>query len=83
MMMKTKMMFALAVIAPWAQAHVTLEQKQAPAGSYYKAVVQVTHGCAGSAMTAIRVQIPEGVPTAGQMPGELDFPAPTLELLVR
>ena len=67
--MKKEMMFALlAVTVPWAQAHITLEQKQAPVGSYYKALVQVPHGCAGSATTAIRVQIPEGVMGAKPQP---------------
>ncbi len=32
-----------------AAAHVTLEKRQAPVGSYYKAVFAVPHGCAGSA----------------------------------
>ena len=53
-------MVALLAAAP-AVAHVTLEGKQAPVGSYYKAVFAVPHGCAGSATTKIRVQIPEGV----------------------
>lgn len=42
-------------------AHITLETREAPAGSYYKAVFSVPHGCAGSATTKIRVRIPEGV----------------------
>ena len=57
-----------ALAAPLASAHVTLEQKQAPAGSYYKAVLQVPHGCKGAATTAIRVRIPEGVLTAKPQP---------------
>jgi uncharacterized protein YcnI len=51
-----------------ANAHVTLEGKQAPVGSYYKAVFAVPHGCSGSATTKIRVQIPEGVLGAKPMP---------------
>jgi uncharacterized protein YcnI len=31
-----------------AMAHVTLETAEAPAGSYYKAVMRVGHGCEGS-----------------------------------
>lgn len=42
-------------------AHVTLETKQAPVGSYYKAVFKVPHGCAGSATLKVRVRVPEGV----------------------
>ena len=38
-----------ALAASPAAAHVTLEKRQAPVGSYYKAVFAVPHGCAGSA----------------------------------
>lgn len=41
-------------------AHITLATSQAPAGSTYKAILQVPHGCEGAATTKIRVQIPEG-----------------------
>jgi len=51
---------ALCVAAP-AFSHVTLEQAQARAGSYHKAVVRVPHGCSGSATTAVKVIIPDGV----------------------
>jgi len=51
-----------------ASAHVTLEARQAAVGSYYKAVFAVPHGCAGSATTRIRVQIPEGVIGVKPMP---------------
>lgn len=44
-----------------AHAHVTLETREAPAGSYYKAVFRVPHGCAGSATVKLRVRIPDGV----------------------
>jgi uncharacterized protein YcnI len=49
-------------------AHVTLEQGQAPVGASYKAVLRVPHGCDGSATTAIRVRIPEGVLDVKPMP---------------
>jgi len=42
-------------------SHVTLETPQAPIGHSYKAVLRVPHGCQGSATTAIRIQIPEGL----------------------
>ena len=51
---------ALAGIAP-AHAHVTIETRQAQPGTYYKAVLRVPHGCAGSATTRLRVRIPDGV----------------------
>jgi uncharacterized protein YcnI len=57
-----------ALAASPASAHITLENKQAAIGSYYKAVFAVPHGCAGSATTKIRVQIPEGVVAAKPMP---------------
>jgi uncharacterized protein YcnI len=41
-------------------AHVTLEQAAAPAGSNYKAVLRVTHGCEGTATHTVRVAVPEG-----------------------
>src|SRR3546814_19940919 len=47
-------------LAATAQAHVTLEQPEAAAGSTYKAVVRVPHGCEGEATLKVRVQIPEG-----------------------
>jgi uncharacterized protein YcnI len=51
-----------------AAAHITLETVTAPAGSYYKAVFRVGHGCKGSPTTAIRVRIPDGVTSAKPQP---------------
>lgn len=51
-----------------ASAHITLEVGSAPAGSTYKAVLRVGHGCDGAATTAVRVQIPEGAIVAKPMP---------------
>ena len=55
-----------------AQAHVTLDQPQASAGSAYKAVLRVGHGCsAGAATHTVSVRLPAGlrgfkpVPKAG------------------
>ena len=42
-------------------AHVTLDTREARAGTGYKAVLKVPHGCDGSATLKVRVQIPEGV----------------------
>src|SRR3954471_877122 len=57
-----------ALVASPASAHITLETRQATVGSSYKAVFAVPHGCAGSATTKLRVQIPEGVIAAKPMP---------------
>jgi len=57
-----------AVVASPAAAHVTLERRQAPVGSYYKAVFAVPHGCAGSPTVKLRVQVPEGVIGIKPMP---------------
>lgn len=44
-----------------ASAHVTLEQREAVGGTFYKAVLKVPHGCGPAATTGITVSIPEGV----------------------
>lgn len=49
-------------------AHVTLESKEAPPGSSYKAVLRVGHGCEGNPTTVMRVQIPDGVIAVKPMP---------------
>jgi uncharacterized protein YcnI/copper(I)-binding protein len=51
-----------------ALAHITLEQREAKAGSGYKAVLRVPHGCEDSATTSIRVRIPEGLYSVKPMP---------------
>ncbi|MBM3546764.1 MAG: YcnI family protein [Alphaproteobacteria bacterium] len=58
----------LAGLALPAHAHVTLETQQAVAGTYYKAVLRVGHGCEGTPMHTIRVQIPDGVVAVKPMP---------------
>ena len=57
----------LALTAP-AFAHVSLAVPAAAAGSTYKAVLQVPHGCDGAATTAIKVRIPEGYFNVKPMP---------------
>jgi len=49
------------VSATAANAHVTLEQRDAVSGTSYKAVLKVPHGCGTAATTGIKVTIPEGV----------------------
>lgn len=56
------------LLSSFAAAHVTLETREAQAGSSYKAVLRVPHGCDGSATTGIRVQLPEGFRAAKAMP---------------
>ena len=66
----SRMLFAAAiaaVAATAAQAHVSLEAGEAPAGSAYKAVLRVPHGCEGEA-TLKRAGIPEGVIAVKPMP---------------
>jgi uncharacterized protein YcnI len=64
-----RFLIAAAVLsASPADAHVTLEDRPATVGGYYKAVFGVPHGCAGSATVKIRVQIPEGVIGVKPMP---------------
>lgn len=49
-------------------AHVVLDQTSAPAGSSYRAVFRVGHGCDGLATRGITVRIPAGVRAAHPMP---------------
>ena len=63
------LMAAALVMTTWsADAHVTLEGRQAAVGTWYKAVFAVPHGCAGSATNKLRVQIPDGVIDVKPMP---------------
>lgn len=49
-------------------AHVTLEAQQAVAGSYYKAVVRVPHGCDGTPTIKVRVRIADGITSVKPQP---------------
>lgn len=53
---------ALVAAAP-ATAHVTIDPAEAPADGFATLRVQVPHGCDGSATRAVRVRIPETVPS--------------------
>lgn len=59
---------AVSLAAAQAFAHVTLEVREARAGTSYKAILRVTHGCEGTATTKVRAQIPEGVIGVKPMP---------------
>lgn len=70
--MKTLLITTLLVLAAAAQAHITLDQPEAPAGSSYRAVFKVGHGCEGGAATKeIVVTLPEG-----QLQGAKPMPKP-------
>ncbi|MEO8022810.1 YcnI family protein [Polaromonas sp.] len=58
----TKLIAACAILAGATPAfsHIVLETTSAPAGSSYKAVFLVGHGCQGSPTTGVTVQIPAG-----------------------
>lgn len=58
----------LAALGQPAAAHVTLETQQAVAGSTYKAVLRVGHGCEGTPMHTIRVRVPDGMVSVKPMP---------------
>jgi uncharacterized protein YcnI len=67
--MKTRLsLLSLLALAGAARAHVTLEQPEAPAGSSYRAVFKVGHGCEGAATTEIAITLPEGLRGAKPMP---------------
>lgn len=70
--MRTKTLALSGAMALAAQsasfAHITLEQQEAAAGSVYKAVLRVGHGCEGTPTTTVRVRIPDGVIAVKPMP---------------
>lgn len=69
--MKSSIMIgaALALLsAANARAHVVWEQPRAPANSYFKGVLHVSHGCEGSPTVKIRLRIPEGIISARPQP---------------
>lgn len=59
---------AAVLAAPPSFAHVTLEQREAPIGASYKAVLKVPHGCGVSPTVRLRVRIPDGVVGVKPMP---------------
>jgi len=58
----------LSSIAPPAFAHAVLDNPRAEAGSSYRAAIRITHGCSGSPVREVIVQIPEGVRGVKPMP---------------
>ncbi len=59
---------AALLVSTSAFAHVTLDAREAPTDSYFKAVFNVPHGCEGSPTTRIRVRIPDGVTSVKPQP---------------
>lgn len=59
---------ALLGAAGRAQAHATLDLREAPAGSYQKLAVRIGHGCEGTPTRVVRVRIPEGVSSVKLQP---------------
>ncbi|MDN0083838.1 YcnI family protein [Crenobacter sp. SG2305] len=66
--MRRLTLFALALAATTAHAHITLETPTAEAGSTYKGVLRIGHGCDGSPTTGIRLIVPAGVQQLKPMP---------------
>lgn len=61
-------LFLTALLAGAAQAHVTFEAPQAAAGSTYRGVLRVGHGCQSSPTRGLVVHIPAGFEGAKPMP---------------
>lgn len=58
----------LSLLSTSAFAHVSLETPTAEAGSYYKAVLRIPHGCDGTATNSITIQLPNKFLLAKPMP---------------
>ncbi|WP_273726079.1 DUF1775 domain-containing protein [Brucella gallinifaecis] len=57
-------LFALCASVGMAHAHSSLDQSEATAGSRYKAVIRIPHGCDGKATTSVKIELPEGFVSA-------------------
>ncbi len=69
--MRNSMLAASAILllsASSAFAHITLEKGEASAGSTYKAILRVPHGCDGAATVKVTVRVPEGLFSVKPMP---------------
>ncbi len=66
--MKKLLIATLLSASSIAQAHITLDQPQALAGTAFKAAFRVGHGCSGSATHTLTVHIPAGFTKAKPMP---------------
>lgn len=59
---------ALPALSPPVAAHVTIDAREAAAGTTLRAAFRVPHGCDGSAMVRMRIRIPDGVTNVKPMP---------------
>lgn len=59
---------ALLLTPQQASAHAVIDRNEAPAGSYFKVVVAIAHGCEGSPTLKMRVRIPDGILTVRPQP---------------
>ena len=59
---------ATMAFTPFAQAHVSLEKREATASTNEKLVLRVPHGCDGSPTVTLRVRIPDGVTNVKPQP---------------
>ncbi|MFD1198261.1 DUF1775 domain-containing protein [Brucella gallinifaecis] len=57
-------LFAICASAGMVNAHSSLEQGEAKAGSFYKAVLRIPHGCGAKATTSVKIELPEGFVSA-------------------
>ena len=68
-MKKIATSFAVLIAATGiAQAHAVLEVKEVQAGSSYKGIVSITHGCKASPTIQVSIDIPEGLIGVKPMP---------------
>ncbi|WP_261663807.1 YcnI family protein [Deinococcus sp. Marseille-Q6407] len=68
-MKRTLTLLSLAVLsAGSALAHTSLQVQSAPAGSIYRGVLQVPHGCGAAATRTVRVRIPQEMYGVKPMP---------------
>lgn len=58
----------LGLLAGMANAHATLEQKEAAIGATTKITLRVPHGCKGEATNSLRIDIPDGFYAVKPMP---------------
>jgi uncharacterized protein YcnI len=65
--MKKIILGLMSLVSVSAYSHVVLETQTAEMGAYYKAVLKVSHGCEGSAIKKIVVQVPDGFQGAKPM----------------
>jgi uncharacterized protein YcnI len=56
------------VFAGGASAHVVLDTREAPAGSYYKGLFRISHGCGPSPTVGVSVRIPQSILSARPQP---------------